>query len=132
MITGVTSISLYRQNLNLQSLESVELEGNVGLSVGIFIDDYSYNEKRKLHKILVGFQILLSENEEELFSVKHRLSLIGDARFDGIGNNQEIDYKIFEIIEPYIRERLYDSFEHTDVPIPKLPYRFWENLEPQD
>ncbi|HEL2146005.1 TPA: hypothetical protein TZC30_000929 [Streptococcus suis] len=128
MIKDINSISLFKQNLNLDSVPEPSEEGKVSLTVGIGIDTLDFNESSQTYRAVTRFQILFEESKQELFSVMHMVSFKTEhfEDLEEMVNDRDFNLSMFEIIEPYIRERVYSAFEYTDYPTPSLPYRFWK------
>ncbi|HFI0791451.1 TPA: hypothetical protein ACGO62_001485 [Streptococcus suis] len=128
MIKDIHSISLFKQNLNLDSVPEPSEEGKVSLTVGIGIDTLDFNESSQTYRAVTRFQILFEESKQELFSVMHMVSFTTEhfEDLEKMVNDRDFNLSMFEIIEPYIRERVYSTFEYTDYPTPNLPYRFWQ------
>ncbi|WP_029177506.1 hypothetical protein [Streptococcus suis] len=128
MIKDIKSISLFKQNLSLDSVPETSEEGKVSLTVGLGIETLDYNESTQTYRALTRFHILFEDSKQELFSVMHMVSFTTEyyEELEEMVEDKNFNFAVFEIIEPYIRERVYSAFEYTDYPTPSLPYRFWK------
>lgn len=129
MIKDIISISLNQQHLNIETIKSMfDDSETITINNGITYNDLEYNKEIGAYRIKVFFQIKIPETDLTAFSVEHTIGFTSESMLDeSILENKEFAYSLFEIIEPYIRERLFNSFKYTEVPTPPLPYRFWKN-----
>jgi hypothetical protein len=134
MIKNIISISLNQQILNIQPIkETLNDSETITINNGITYGNLAYNKEIDAYRINVNFQITIAELDLLIFSVEHTVGFTSENKLDEeMLSTKDFAYALFEIIEPYIRERLINSFEHTEVPTPRLPYRFWKDYNKED
>ena len=123
-----------QQTLNVQPIKKMlEDSETITITNGITYDNLAYNKDIDAYRINVYFQIGIPESDLLIFSVEHTVGFTSENKLDEkMLSTKDFAYALFEIIEPYIRERLINSFEHTEVPTPRLPYRFWKDYNKED
>lgn len=129
IIEIINSISLEKFSFDLERPKK-EIESELEVQISISVDYVEKNsETNKFRaKVTLVFNIV-KEIEYNIITISHIIEFSSNIDEIEIDNkNKQLSFALFEVTEPYIRHRINEFINQTQLSDFNLPYRFWETV----
>lgn len=127
IIEIINSISLEKFSFDLEKLKS-NIEPELEVQVSISVDYVEKNSETNKFRARVTLSFNIDkEIAVNVITISHIIefsSNIDDTEFDN--ENKQLSFALFEVTEPYIRHRINELINQTQLSVFNLPYHFWE------
>ncbi len=128
LVDQINSISLITINCDLERLQN-KLDSEVEIFIGMKIDRLSSNnDNNNQYRAKVSFMLNVGEeisDSNRMITISHIIDFNSEsANLDP--DNKELNFQLFEIIEPYVRLRYSEVVSQSEFSGFNFPYRFWE------
>lgn len=128
LIKEIHIISLAEVNCNFEKIDE-KLGNETEIFVGMRVDYFqSSNEDPRQYRAKISFLLNVGDVSQEndvMVTISHTIDFSSEQE-NLDSNNKELNFRLFEIVEPYVRYAFNNLSAQTKFSNLSFPYQFWE------